>query len=112
MQECYDFERFQRFLGDFGRFCAIFRLPLPSPRGSAIAGRVTTANVDNMLSAEPSKCWNMLNVDWTCKCCVPHVEHFARRLAPSPHPIYKTRAVWFHGFARDLNVKHEIKTLS
>ena len=26
--------------------------------------------------------------------------------------IYKTRAVWFHGFARDLNVKHEIKTLS
>ena len=29
-----------------------------------------------MLSAEPCKCWNMLNVDRTCKCWAQHVEHF------------------------------------
>ena len=33
-----------------------------------------------MLSAGPCNCWNMLNVDRTCKCCAQHVEHFPRCL--------------------------------
>ena len=71
-----DFKRFWTIFGRFGTIWDHFPACFAISRGSSIAGRVTTANVDNMLSAEPSKCWNMLNVDWTCKCCVPHVEHF------------------------------------
>ena len=72
-------------LSDFERFWTIFepfRLDLQRPCGSSIAGRTTAANVDNMLSAEPSKCkcWNMLNVDRPSNCCVQHVEHFAKGL--------------------------------
>ena len=68
-----DFKRFWTIFGRFGTIWDHFPACFAISRGSSIAGRVTTANVDNMLSAEPSKCWNMLNVDWTCKCCVPHM---------------------------------------
>ena len=74
---------FERFLDEFLQFWTIldhFPSFLAISWGSAIAGRVTTANVDNMLSADPSKCWNVLNVDWTSNCCGQHVEHFARWL--------------------------------
>ena len=77
-----DFKRFWTIFGRFGTIWDHFPACFAISRGSSIAGRVTTANVDNMLSAEPSECWNMLNVDWTCKCCVPYVEHFSRSLEP------------------------------
>ena len=78
-----NFERFRDFSSDLGRFSARiepFQLDLKRLWGSPIAGRATASNVDNMLSVEHCKCWNMLNVDRLSKCCGQYVEHFSRGL--------------------------------